>query len=227
MKKTLLIAIALVTSIIVAGCGSSNEESETGSQETENNTNSEVEQLNSESDMNTEEDEAESENKTTSEEEETAETASQGENIEDVQLQLSKVDEEAGVTLEDSQVYRVLNDTIQADPKIGTPNLVNLYPYDVIMDENGNRSLLFLIVNRLPDSITDLSLTMTYGNKNGGYLWENQVVNIPEEQIGILKTNHAVPFSLSISAEQKEIFETINEKNADLQISDFEMEVVE
>ena len=51
-------------------------------------------------------------------------------------------------------------------------------------------------------------------------------MNIPEEQIGVLKPNHAVPFTLTISAEQKEIFDTIDMENAELRILDFDMEVV-
>ena len=215
MKKLLFIVITLVTALMITGCANSNEESETESKETENKTSSEAVE------------EEESEKKAITGEEETTPVSQQAKDVEDIQLQLSKVDEDAGVVLEDSQVYGMLNEAIAADPKLGAPNDVTFFPYRSVVDENGNRSLLFLIVNRLPDSITDMSLTMTYGNKDGAYLWENLNVNIPGDQIGVLKPNHAVPFSLQISEEQKEIFDTINMENADLRIADFQMEIVE
>lgn len=65
------------------------------------------------------------------------------EKMEDLNLQILKADEEAGLTFENSPIYSELQDLVESDPKLGYPNDFTLYPLDIVTYEDGRDAILF------------------------------------------------------------------------------------
>src|SRR5690625_1012616 len=137
MKKLLLLTVLLLT-LVIAACSDSDEDNTTGDQNIEN---------------------------TATEEDDQEETEVAGE-VEDLNLQLQKADEEAGVTVENNAVYSALAAEVEADQQMGVPNDFSLYPFDIAEFEDGSTSIIFLAINRLEDGIKNVSFNLTFGNQD-------------------------------------------------------------
>src|SRR5699024_1112976 len=68
-------------------------------------------------------------------------------------LQVLKQDEEEGITIENNEIYQVIKEAVDADPLMGDPNDLSLFPFDIIEYEDGTSSILFLVINRLDNPI--------------------------------------------------------------------------
>lgn len=205
MKKLLLLLI-LSFAFVLYGCGNNtntndhsestdiqNEQEENG--EDGNNLN-EVEANNDEENWNDGED-SEKNNETTSEE--------KG----DLFLQVLKVDEEDGLTLDNNEFYEALSEVIAEDPQMGDADDFSIYPYSIVDNADGTSSALFLLINRLDKPIKNLVFDFTYGNKNGEYVYEGVMVDLPEEHMGVLEVDGVVPLLLEIDPEDEDLFLSI------------------
>ena len=146
-------------------------------------------------------------------------------NAPDLTLQVQKVDEEAGVTIENHENYQQLNQSIEAEPKAGYPNDFTIYPHDIVYNQDGSRSVLFLAVNRLKTPVKNVYLEITLGNnETGDYIFQSVEVTLDEEQVGVIETDGAMPFLIDINSEDEEVFMSLNETNVDVRIEDYDLE---
>ena len=142
-------------------------------------------------------------------------------------LQLLKGDEEAGVTIENNEVYKELNRMITENPDIGLENDFSVYIVDIVDSGTENASLLFLGINRLDEPLKEISFDYTLGHENGEFVWENAEVNLSEADAGIIQPNHAMPFSLGITPEQEAIIDTLDDNNQVVKIENFSFQSAE
>ncbi len=149
-------------------------------------------------------------------------------NAPDLTLQVQNVDAEAGVTVENNEIYRQLNQSVRAEPKAGYPNDFTIYPHDIVYHQDGSSSVLFLAVNRLDTPVKNIYLEISLGNRETGeYIYESAEVMLDEEQVGTIETDSAMPFLVDISPEDEEIFFGLTETTADVQINDYDFELIE
>lgn len=137
-------------------------------------------------------------------------------------LQVTKVDEEAGITIEDDPNYQHLNDLVEANPELGANNDFSLFSIE--SDGNFNEDVtevLFLGINRLDEPIKNIKFDFTLGSTDGDYVWEEEPVQLPEDVFGAIKTDHAMPVLLEVTDEQFEIFNTITEENQIFEMENF------
>ncbi|MFA8440156.1 hypothetical protein [Pueribacillus sp. YX66] len=149
--------------------------------------------------------------------------------VEDVQLQVSKMDEEAGVTTENNEIYQYLDQMVKEDPKMGIPNDFSIHIVDIVegYDDDTHATILFLGVNRLPKAMKNISFNYTLGTEDGEYMWKGVEVMLSESEVGIIKPNHAVPYSLEITPEQEEIYMKLEQDNTIMNMENFDFELVE
>lgn len=147
--------------------------------------------------------------------------------VEPLTLQLQKEDEEAGETVENNVIYSDLAEAIEDEPQLGIPNDFSLQPMDIAEFEDGSTSIVFLAINRLDDDIQNISLDLTLGNQDGEYIFEAYEVFMPEEQYGVIESNSAVPFIIDITPEEEKLYMTLDEGNVDMDMENFDMEIVE
>ena len=136
-------------------------------------------------------------------------------------LQLLKADEEAGVTIENSEVYKELNRMITENRDMGLANDFSINIIDIVDSGTENASLLFLAVNRLDEPMKNITFDYTLGHDNGEFVWEGVEVNLTEQDTGIIQPNHAVPFSLSITPEQEALIDTLEQDNQVVKMENF------
>lgn len=139
-------------------------------------------------------------------------------------LQLLKADEEAGVTIENSEVYKELNRMITEDADMGLANDFSINIIDIVDSGTENASLLFLAINRLDEPMKNITFDYTLGHDNGEYVWEGVKVNLTEQDTGIIQPNHAVPFSLGITPEQEALIDTLEQDNQVVKMDNFKFE---
>lgn len=143
---------------------------------------------------------------------------------ETLSLQLLKADEEAGVTIENSEVYKELNRMITEDADMGLANDFSINIIDIVDSGTENASLLFLAINRLDEPMKNITFDYTLGHDNGEYVWEGVKVNLTEQDTGIIQPNHAVPFSLGITPEQEALIDTLEQDNQVVKMDNFKFE---
>ncbi|MBU8564979.1 hypothetical protein [Virgibacillus pantothenticus] len=142
-------------------------------------------------------------------------------------MELQKQDMDVGMTIENNEIYSVLDEAIKADPKMGVPNDFSLYPFDISVNPDGSRSILFLAINRLKDPIKNITFDMTFGNKEGEYIYENEKLVLTEDEFGILNPDSAIPFMLDVTPEQEQLFNRLTKDNVHLEMANFKMDVEE
>jgi len=141
-------------------------------------------------------------------------------------LQLLKADEEAGVTIENSEVYKELNRMITENADMGLANDFSINIIDIVDSGTENASLLFLAINRLDEPMKNIKFDYTLGHDNGASVWEGVEVDLSEQETGIIQPNHAVPFSLSITPEQEALIDTLEQDNQVVKMDNFKFDSV-
>lgn len=140
----------------------------------------------------------------------------------DLQLTVTKADEEAGVTIKNNEDYQILNDVVKSNPQLGTLDDFSMFTIDFDEEVTQNLDMItFLGINRLDEPIKNLNFNITFGNDRGEYVWENQNIDIPEETFGTFDPDHAIPIMLDITEEQLEVYQTITEENQVFSLDDF------
>lgn len=137
-------------------------------------------------------------------------------------LQITKVDEEAGIVMEENPGYQMLNDVVEENPTLGEDDDFSMFSIDSEQDlGDGTKDILFLGINRLDKPIKNIQFNFTLGTTDGDYVWEDIPVSIDEDVFGSIKPNHAMPILLEATDEQFEIYTTINEENQVFEMDNF------
>lgn len=222
MKKIVWMLL-LVGTLLMAGCSLGKDDDSA-----EKDSNTDVVNETENNDTTPEEDETkeEPEEEQTEENNNAVEGATAGD-MPDLQLQVQKADEEAGITIENNEIYSQLAEVIKADPKAGIPNDFSVYPHDIVYNEDGSSSVLFIGVNRTDRPIRNISFDLTLGDNDGNYIFEGQEVLLDENSVGVLQQDSAVPFLLGITKEDEDIFKTLNESNVDIRLDNAQVDFVE
>ncbi|WP_249870764.1 hypothetical protein [Oceanobacillus saliphilus] len=150
------------------------------------------------------------------------------EEVEDLKLQVTKVDEDAGVTIENNETYQTLNEFVKQNRKYGVPNDFSMLSVSMMVDEEGNQQMLFLGVNRLGAPVKNVTFNITLGSTEGDMVWEDFLVTLDEETAGVLENNAALPIFLPVtSQEQIDAMNTISQENLVMEINNFNFETVD
>ncbi|GAB3803389.1 hypothetical protein [Virgibacillus kimchii] len=147
---------------------------------------------------------------------------------EDLQLQMTKADEEAGVTMEESEVYQFLDEFVKEDPKYGVVNDFSMRSATMITDAEGNEQMVFIAVNRLGEPIKNVEFIFSLGDSENNMIWDRVHITMNEEVAGVLENNAAMPILLPITSdEQMELINTINQDDLQMDFAEFSYESVE
>lgn len=235
MKRLLLLILVLFT---VAACSAANDNNNEETPNENNDTNIEVDNdENEDNDMNNENNEAaetneegESENEVVvvdeeNEDDENYQDAANAES-EDLTLQLTKTDEEAGIAIETDSVYSELNNFILENPNHGEPDDLSIYVVNTLENEEGNHLVLFAI-NRLGEPVKNISFNYTLGIDEDELLFDSEPVMLSEEEFGQIEVNHAMPFTLAVDEEQLDIMSRITDENQIVEFDNVDLEFVE
>ena len=142
-------------------------------------------------------------------------------------LQVLKQDEDEGLTLENNEIYQIIQQEIELDPLMGEQGGISLYPYDVVEFEEVS-SLLFLVINRLDKPINNLIFNLTLGNEEEKvYIFDEHQVDLPQKYLGVLEKDGVVPILLDIDEEDEALFSGLTMNNVLLELDNVGIEFVE
>ncbi|WP_147536192.1 hypothetical protein [Bacillus marasmi] len=151
----------------------------------------------------------------------------ENEEKEDLTLQILKEDEEDGLTIENSEIYQIANDAIKDNPKLGDEKTFTMYLVDSLSNDAGEKVLLFLAINRFPESMKNVNFDFTVGNEHGGFVWNKLKVTLPEKNIGSIHRNGAVPIIIPISKEKFTTLSELKKEDQEIKLDNFKYEIVE
>lgn len=135
-------------------------------------------------------------------------------------LQVLKVDEENGVTVEDG-IYQELSGLVEANPTIGVADDFSIHALDLEKTEDGRSVMLFLGINRLEKGIKDIKLEYTLGVETKGtlkYIFNREEIILPAQYAGVIQPNHAIPFTLPLTPEGEKVLQLMTEENKVIKI---------
>lgn len=139
-----------------------------------------------------------------------------------IHLQMTKIDVEAGATIESNEIYQMLDEFVQENPTLGVENDFSMHSMTMVSDEDDNTQMVFLAVNRLGEPIKNVNFNFTLGNTDGEMVWEDLPVMIDEQVGGVLENNAAMPVFLPVtSEEQVKLMNTISQDNLHIEFSHF------
>ena len=144
----------------------------------------------------------------------------------ELSLQITKVDQEAGVTVEDNELYQELDRIITENPLQGAENDFSLYVVDIIETDTEELWLFLMGINRLPTTIQNISFDFTFGNTDGEYVWEDYPLIFEEPEFGAIDENKVFPVFIPLTDEQAELVTQLNEDNQIFEMNNFEYEEV-
>ncbi|MBO0589741.1 hypothetical protein [Sporosarcina sp. E16_8] len=130
-------------------------------------------------------------------------------------MQVLKVDEENGVTVEDG-IYKELTGLLEANPTIGVANDFSIHALDLEKTKEGRSVILFLGINRLEKGIKDITLEYTLGVETEGtveYVFNREEIILPARYAGVIQPNHAIPFTLPLTPKGEELLEIMTKEN--------------
>ncbi|KYG26010.1 membrane lipoprotein lipid attachment site-containing protein [Alkalihalobacillus trypoxylicola] len=142
----------------------------------------------------------------------------------ELQLQVTQVDKDSGVTVENNETYQEIERLLKENPDWGYPNDFGLQVVDLITFEEGNVQLLMLAINQTGQPLKDISLNLTLGSTDGDMIMDNELVHIEEQIIGVIEDHSAVPVLLPLNEEQQAIFNTLTDENVVMELDNFDYE---
>ncbi|WP_342514989.1 hypothetical protein MKY34_09850 [Sporosarcina sp. FSL K6-1522] len=143
-------------------------------------------------------------------------------------MQVLKADEENGVTLE-NEMYQQLSGLVEENPEIGVADDFSIHGIDLVKTSAGESVMLFLGINRLEKGIKDITLEYTLGVETEGtvkYVFDREEINLLEPFAGVIQPNHAVPFTVPVTAEGEKLLQLMTDENktAKIENAKFELE---
>ncbi len=218
MKQIKKILIPFCCIVLLLGCNTSNDQVK----EEKNNVTNDLEEI-------TDSKENENDDKSDTTDESSwlslnEEDADHSDNA-SLQLKVTKVDEDAGVTVDTDKNYQSLNEIIKNNPQLGTPNDFSLHPITFDGDSSqGTQTLFFLGINRIDKTIKNLNFDITLGTDQGDYVWNKMNVDVSENIIGVFEPNQAIPILLDVTEEQFEVYQSLTDENIIFELDDFTFE---
>lgn len=144
-----------------------------------------------------------------------------------LQLQVTQLDQESGLTVDNSEIYQELNLLVNDNPEWGEANDFSVQTVNTLNEGQESAQLMMLAINRLGESIKNVSFNFSLGNTSGDMVWENEPVFIDENTAGVLHNDSSLPVLLPVSPEQTHLLNTLNQENVVMDFSEFSYEVVE
>ncbi|WP_338655077.1 hypothetical protein V6B14_03095 [Sporosarcina psychrophila] len=142
-------------------------------------------------------------------------------------MQVLKVDEENGVTLEE-EMYQQLSGLVEVNPDIGVAEDFSIHAIDFVEKSAGESVMLFLGINRLEKGIKNITLEYTLGVEMEGtvkYVFNREKVDLSESFAGVIQPNHAIPFTLPVTPEGKELLQLMTKENKTMKIENAKFEL--
>lgn len=144
----------------------------------------------------------------------------------DLTLHVMKVDEDAGITLENSEFYQAVSEVVESDPQMGDSNDLSLFPYSVIEKADGQPAVLFLMINRLGKPIQNIVFDFTFGNQEE-YIYDDMEVELTEEVMGILAADGVTPLLLDIDEADVDLFLSLEQEDIFMELDNVGIDFIE
>lgn len=142
-------------------------------------------------------------------------------------MQVLKADEENGVTLEE-EMYQQLSGLVEANPDIGVAEDFSIHAIDFVEKSACESVMLFLGINRLEKGIKNITLEYTLGVETEDtikYVFKSEKVDLSESFAGVIQPNHAIPFTVPVTPEGKELLQLMTEENKTVKIENAKFEL--
>lgn len=224
MKKIAVLLTALM--LLLAACGGSSNNNDNNNNKDNNNNNITNEDNNNndnENNNNEDNNNNDDENNVNNNDEN---NTNDDEVVQDESLSVHvlQIDQDENVDPEENELYQSVQQAIDLDPNLGTENDMTIYDFDLVQYGDGSVGIMFLLVNRLDKTISDIELVMTFKDEDGTVVFDEEYIELPESYLGQLEPHSVVPVIIMIDEDELESYQELNDDTSIISIDDVSLE---
>lgn len=138
-------------------------------------------------------------------------------------LQVLKSDKDKGITIENHDMYKGLNELIQNNPDIGVKNDFGVFSTGTYSDSK-QTYYIFLGVNRTNATFKNVQFKLSMGSKDGKMILDNVPIQLTEQEAGEIPPNVAVPIIVPENPKIAEQLDQLTKNNTIIQLNDTKYE---
>ena len=224
MKKIAVLLTALM--LLLAACGGSSNNNDNNNNKDNNNNNITNEDNNNndnENNNNEDNNNNDDENNVNNNDEN---NTNDDEVVQDESLSVHvlQIVQDENVDPEENELYQSVQQAIDLDPNLGTENDMTIYDFDLVQYGDGSVGIMFLLVNRLDKTISDIELVMTFKDEDGTVVFDEEYIELPESYLGQLEPHSVVPVIIMIDEDELESYQELNDDTSIISIDDVSLE---
>lgn len=142
-------------------------------------------------------------------------------------LIIPKQNADQGQTFDNNPLMAQFNQLVAEHPDMGLDNDVTVM-YSGLYDEvDGNTLAYFLVINKTDLTMKNIHYKLSYGNKDGEMVWDQEYSILKEAVFGFSKPNTVLPLTMTIPKDKVDLFFSITDKNISIWLDEFAFDVVE
>ena len=139
-------------------------------------------------------------------------------------LVIPKQNADKGQTFDNNPLMAQFKQLVLDSPDMGFDNDVTVM-YSGLYDENDTNTLAyFFVINKTDIAMKNIQYKLSYGNKKGEMVWDQNYSVLEEDVFGPLEPNAVLPLTMTVPKEKTDLFFSIMKDDAAIRLDEFKYE---
>ena len=142
----------------------------------------------------------------------------------DLSFVIPKENADKGQTLDNNPLMAQFEQLVSEKPDMGFNNDVTVMYSGVYDEVDGNTLAYFFVINKTELTLKNIHYKLSYGNKDGEMVWDQNESLVSEEIFGPLEPNAVLPLTMTVPKDKADLFFSITDENLSIWLDDFTYE---
>lgn len=142
----------------------------------------------------------------------------------DLSFVIPKENADKGQTLDNNPLMAQFEQLVSENPDMGFNNDVTVMYSGVYDEVDGNTLAYFFVINKTELTLKNIHYKLSYGNKDGEMVWDQNESLVAEEIFGPLEPNAVLPLTMTVPKDKVDLFFSITNENLSIWLDDFTYE---
>lgn len=142
----------------------------------------------------------------------------------DLSFVIPKENADKGQTLDNNPLMAQFEQLVSENPDMGFDNDVTVMYSGVYDEVDGNTLAYFFVINKTELTLKNIHYKLSYGNKDGEMVWDQNESLVAEEIFGPLEPNAVLPLTMTVPKDKVDLFFSITNENLSIWLDDFTYE---
>lgn len=145
-------------------------------------------------------------------------------NEENLSLVIPKQNADKGQTFDNNPLMAQFRQIVLDSPDMGFDNDVTVM-YSGLYDENDKNTLAyFFVINKTDIVMKNIQYKLSYGNKKGEMVWDQNYSVLEEDVFGPLEPNAVLPLTMTVPKGKTDLFFSITNDDVSIGLDEFKYE---